>query len=63
MVDYIQEDVDSMNKELVHWKKEAMKYHELFIQESKATDQLLLPLETQLSKLESSIVEQVVCLY
>ena len=59
MVDYIQEDVDSMNKELVNWKKEAIKYEGLLQQESSKTSTSLSPLENQLADIENGILDQV----
>ncbi|KAJ1530127.1 TRAF3-interacting protein 1, partial [Nowakowskiella sp. JEL0078] len=49
MIDYMQEDVDSMNKELEMWRNETQK----------KSDELLEPIGAQLKQIERSIEEQV----
>ncbi|PIK46318.1 putative TRAF3-interacting protein 1-like [Apostichopus japonicus] len=58
IMDYLQEDVDSMQKELEMWKKEN-RDHELAIKrEQSITDSELEPLRAQLSELDQSVVDQ-----
>ncbi|KAI9199442.1 microtubule-binding protein MIP-T3-domain-containing protein [Polychytrium aggregatum] len=56
-MDYMQEDADSMNKELQMWRVENLKYRELLAEELSKTAGVLEPFETQLKEMEQSIEE------
>ncbi|KAH6583925.1 hypothetical protein BASA60_001185 [Batrachochytrium salamandrivorans] len=57
-MDYMQEDVDSMNKELEIWRKESQSFKVMRDAEEQLTLESLVPLETQLKSISSSIDEQ-----
>ncbi|KAJ3091660.1 TRAF3-interacting protein 1 [Quaeritorhiza haematococci] len=58
-IDYIQEDVDSMNKEFEMWCAENKKYKMLLEDELRITADVLSPLEMQLKQIEANIEEQI----
>ncbi|KAI9100499.1 microtubule-binding protein MIP-T3-domain-containing protein [Phlyctochytrium arcticum] len=58
-LDYMQEDVDSMNRELDTWRAEHKKYQGLLDLEAVTTKELIAPLEAQLSTIEGFIAEQI----
>lgn len=58
MLDYLQEDFDSMQKELESWKKENKTLSQNLNAEQSLTDQQLEPLKTQLQEMESAIYDQ-----
>ena len=58
IVEFLSDDVDSMNKELQNWIKEAASYSERFEIEVKKTDEQLLPLQNELVELEDSINDE-----
>ncbi|KAG5456207.1 MAG: microtubule-binding protein MIP-T3-domain-containing protein [Olpidium bornovanus] len=58
-LDYIQEDVDSMNTELEYWVKEYKQYRKRHEEALRATKEALAPLEAQLLHLEASIEDKV----
>jgi len=57
-LDYIQEDVDGMNKELDYWKLEGGKWRSKMEDEIRITIDELSPLEIQLKQIEEKIEEQ-----
>lgn len=57
-MDYVQEDVDSMNKELEYWAKEYKQYSSKHDEALRLTIQSLAPMEDQLRQLEISIEEK-----
>ncbi|XP_070535749.1 TRAF3-interacting protein 1-like isoform X2 [Ptychodera flava] len=58
IMDYVQEDMDSMQKELEMWKKEN-RQHELAIKrEESITEEKLEPLKSQLAELDQAIADQ-----
>ena len=59
MVDFIQEDIDSMSKELAIWRKESIKYESILKNESKDISNALAPLQAQLDSIESLISKEV----
>ena len=59
MVDYIQEDLDSMDKELLYWQKESHKYESILQKESSKENSAMDPINGQLDKIEEAIQEQV----
>lgn len=59
IMDYVQEDIDSMQKELEMWQVENRKHSEAVEKEQGITELELQPLRSQLEELEAKIVEQV----
>ncbi|KAL5508994.1 hypothetical protein EMCRGX_G004268 [Ephydatia muelleri] len=58
IMDYVQEDTDSMQKELEMWKAENARHSEAMKKEEGITEQELAPLRTELERLEMRISEQ-----
>ncbi|KAI8801088.1 microtubule-binding protein MIP-T3-domain-containing protein [Cladochytrium replicatum] len=58
MIHYVQEDVDSMNRELEMWKAEAEKYKESLNDEANITEGTLQPVEEKLKQVERDVEEQ-----
>ncbi|XP_072024223.1 LOW QUALITY PROTEIN: TRAF3-interacting protein 1-like [Amphiura filiformis] len=58
IMDYLQEDVDSMQKELEMWKKENQEHALAIKREEGITSTELEPLQAQLSELDQSIADQ-----
>ncbi|MCL4125289.1 UNVERIFIED_CONTAM: hypothetical protein GTU68_005658 [Idotea baltica] len=58
MLDYLQEDFDSMQKELDTWRLENKKLEQNLKSEQSLTDQKLEPLKAQLEEMEAAIFEQ-----
>ncbi|KAF7655582.1 hypothetical protein LDENG_00053780 [Lucifuga dentata] len=58
IMDYIQEDVDSMQAELQKWRKENKEHALALLQEQRATDQVVEPLKSELAELEQLINDQ-----
>ncbi|KAI8799368.1 microtubule-binding protein MIP-T3-domain-containing protein [Cladochytrium replicatum] len=58
MIHYVQEDVDSMNRELEIWKAEAEKYKESLSDEEAITQGTLQPMEEKLKQVERDVEEQ-----
>jgi TRAF3-interacting protein 1 len=54
-MDYIQEDVDGMNKELETWKRESENYARQEEQQQAETQKSLAPLISQLKEIEEGI--------
>lgn len=54
-MDYIQEDVDSMNKELEMWKRESLNYAKQEQQQQEETEKSLAPLKIQLKEIDENI--------
>jgi len=59
MMDYVQEDVEAMQKELITWKTENKTHLKSIVQEKNITDAELEPLKKELATLESNIVDQI----
>ncbi|TPX38136.1 hypothetical protein SmJEL517_g00373 [Synchytrium microbalum] len=57
-LDYIQEDLDAMNREFGSWRTEANRYKQMLQDEVRMTEEILSPLEAQLKVVEGSIEEQ-----
>jgi len=57
-MDYIQEDFDSMTKELEGWKSESVKYSDMLKTELEITEETLKPLQEQLREVEQNIAEE-----
>lgn len=55
----MQEDVDSMRKELQMWQTENAEHSQSLLEETSNTDNTLLPLRTQLRDLDQQIEDQV----
>ncbi|XP_055494453.1 TRAF3-interacting protein 1 isoform X1 [Leucoraja erinacea] len=58
IMDYIQEDMDSMQNELSMWRKENKKHAESLLREQSVTDTAVEPLKTELAELEQLIKDQ-----
>ncbi|XP_051880815.1 TRAF3-interacting protein 1 [Pristis pectinata] len=58
IMDYIQEDMDSMQNELSMWRKENKKHAESLLREQSVTDSAVEPLKTELAELEQLIKDQ-----
>ncbi|ORX47862.1 hypothetical protein BCR36DRAFT_584568 [Piromyces finnis] len=57
-MDYIQEDFDSMTKELEGWRSESIKYSNMLKTEVEITEETLKPLQEQLKEVEQNIAEE-----
>lgn len=58
IMDYIQEDMDSMQNELQSWRSENREHAEALLQEQRITDSAVKPLKAELAELEQLITEQ-----
>lgn len=58
IMDYIQEDMDSMQNELQNWRRENREHAEALLQEQRITDSAVKPLKAELVELEQLIMEQ-----
>uniref|UniRef100_UPI00398EA8E1 TRAF3-interacting protein 1 isoform X2 n=1 Tax=Pristiophorus japonicus TaxID=55135 RepID=UPI00398EA8E1 len=58
IMDYIQEDMDSMQNELSMWRRENKKHAESLLREQSVTDTAVEPLKTELAELEQLIKDQ-----
>ncbi|KAM3916692.1 TRAF3-interacting protein 1 isoform 3-T3 [Leptodactylus fuscus] len=58
MMDYIQEDMDTMKNELQTWRTENRQHAEVLLQEQSVTDTAVDPLKAELAELEQLIKEQ-----
>ncbi|XP_075685704.1 TRAF3-interacting protein 1 [Rhinoderma darwinii] len=58
MMDYIQEDMDTMKNELQMWRTENREHAEVLLREQSVTDTAVDPLKAELAELEQLIKEQ-----
>ncbi|XP_069839217.1 TRAF3-interacting protein 1 [Dendropsophus ebraccatus] len=58
MMDYIQEDMDTMKNELQMWRTENRQHAEVLLREQSVTDTAVDPLKAELAELEQLIKEQ-----
>ncbi|XP_067300566.1 TRAF3-interacting protein 1 isoform X2 [Pseudorasbora parva] len=58
IMDYIQEDMDSMQNELQTWRKENKENAQALLQEQRITDSVVEPLKSELAELEQLIKDQ-----
>ncbi|XP_056611630.1 TRAF3-interacting protein 1 isoform X1 [Triplophysa dalaica] len=58
IMDYIQEDMDSMQNELQTWHKESKENTQVLLQEQRITDSVVEPLKAELTELEQMIRDQ-----
>ncbi|XP_058248348.1 TRAF3-interacting protein 1 isoform X4 [Hemibagrus wyckioides] len=58
IMDYLQEDMDSMTNELQNWRRENREHAEALLQEQRITDSAVKPLKAELAELEQLIMEQ-----
>jgi len=58
IIDFLGDDIDSMNKELGSWIKESKNYKDRFDEEVKKSDETLLPLQNELLELEETIRDE-----
>lgn len=59
IIDYLPEDIDAMNKELVYWVNEGNKYKENLEEEMKKSEEIILPLENEYVELEETIKDEI----
>ena len=57
-VDFVWDDIESMNKELANWMNENKKYKDWYDDEIKKYDEILLPLQNEFLELEDSIRDE-----
>jgi len=60
IIDFLPDDIDSMNKELQNWIKEQKSLKDKYDEEIKKSDELLLPLNTELLEIEECIRDEIV---
>nr|XP_053632857.1 TRAF3-interacting protein 1-like [Cherax quadricarinatus] len=58
MLDYLQEDLDSMHKELEMWRSENKQLTQTLKREQSLTEHELEPLQSQLVELETAVQDQ-----
>ncbi|KAJ8253079.1 hypothetical protein GJAV_G00208870 [Gymnothorax javanicus] len=58
IMDYIQEDMDSMQNELQIWRRENQEHAQALLQEQRVTDAIVEPLKAELGELEQLINDQ-----
>ncbi|XP_064801088.1 TRAF3-interacting protein 1-like isoform X2 [Oncorhynchus masou masou] len=58
IMDYIQEDMDAMQKELHTWRRENKEHGQALLHEQRVTDSAVEPLKAELAELEQLIKEQ-----
>jgi peptidoglycan hydrolase CwlO-like protein len=54
----VTDDIDSMNKEFEHWKKESSSCQVQLQEQQKITEEVVKPLQDELAELEERIREQ-----
>ncbi len=59
LIDYLPEDIESMNKELYFWINESKGFKEKFEEEVKKSEEILLPLENEYVELEETIKDEI----
>lgn len=59
IVDYVQEDVDSMRKELLQWQNEQEEHANALAEEATLTDDALQPVRVKLADLDQQILDQI----
>lgn len=57
-IDFVTDDIDSMNKEYEHWKKESSSCQQQLQEQQKITEEVVKPLQDELAELEERIREQ-----
>lgn len=58
LLDYLPEDIESMNKELQFWITEASKYNDKYEEELKKSEEILFPLEKEYLELVDTIKDE-----
>ena len=58
IIEFIGDDIDGMNKELLNWINESKSYKDKYEDEIKKSDETLLPLQNELLELEDSIRDE-----
>lgn len=58
LLDYLPEDIESMNKELQYWISEANNYNEKYEDELKKSEEILFPLEKEYLELVETIKDE-----
>ena len=57
-IDFVTDDIESMNKEYEHWKKQSQECMTSLAEQQKITEEVIQPLQDQLAELEEKIREQ-----
>jgi|TARA_B110000285_G_C14960808_1_gene531575 TRAF3-interacting protein 1 len=57
-IDFVTDDIESMNKEYEHWKKESQTCQVQLIEQQKITEEVVKPLHDELAEIEEKIREQ-----
>ena len=57
-IEFVTDDLDSMNKEFEHWRKESQSCQQKLKDEQKITEEVIQPLQDQLAEIEEKIREQ-----
>ncbi|XP_029980280.1 TRAF3-interacting protein 1 isoform X2 [Sphaeramia orbicularis] len=58
IMDYIQEDMDAMQAELLTWRRENKEHAQALVDEQRATDRVVEPLRSELAELDQLIKDQ-----
>lgn len=59
LIDYLPEDIESMNKELHYWVSESKGYKDKLEDEIKKSEEILLPLENEYIELDETIKDEI----
>jgi TRAF3-interacting protein 1 len=57
-IDFVTDDIESMNKEYDHWTKESKSCQVQLIEQQKITEEVVKPLQDELAEIEEKIREQ-----
>lgn len=58
IMDYIQEDMDAMQAELLTWRRENKEHAQALVDEQRSTDRVVEPLRSELAELDQLIKDQ-----
>jgi len=56
-IDFVTDDIDSMNKEYEHWKRESLNCQSKLEEQQRITEEVITPLHDQLADLKEKIKE------
>ena len=59
LIEFLPEDVDSMNKEMEYWINESKSYKDKLEEEYKKSEEIILPLENEFMELEETIRDEI----
>lgn len=57
-IDFVTDDIESMNKEYDHWSKEYKSCQVQLVEQQKITEEVVKPLQDELAEIEEKIREQ-----